>query len=86
LNAPEHVAVDAEGNVYIEDTGNNCIRMIDQNGIISTVVGMRGAGFRGDGGPAIGARLFQPSGMFLTSGGVLYIADSGNHRVRRVIL
>jgi trimeric autotransporter adhesin len=86
VNAPEHVAVDAAGNVYIEDTGNNCIRMIDQNGIITTVVGMRGAGFRGDGGPAIAARLFQPSGMFLTPGGILYIADSGNNRVRRVIL
>lgn len=86
FNSPEHVEVDSEGNVYIEDTQNNCIRMIDLNGIITTVVGMRGEGFRGDGGPADMARLSEPSGMLLAPGGVLYIADSGNNRVRRVIL
>jgi sugar lactone lactonase YvrE len=86
MNAPEHVAVDDEGNVYIEDTGNNCIRMVDVNGIITTVVGMRGGGFVGDGGPADEARLSEPSGMLLTPDGVLFIADSGNNRVRRVIL
>jgi sugar lactone lactonase YvrE len=86
FNAPEHVAVDAEGNVYIEDTGNHCIRMIDLNGILSTVVGMCAEGYRGDGGPATRARLSEPSGMFLTDDGVLYIADSANHRVRRVVL
>jgi NHL repeat len=78
--------VDSEGNVYIEDTGNNCIRKIDLNGIITTIVGMRREGFRGDGGPADVARLSEPSGMVLAPGGVLYIADSGNNRVRRVIL
>jgi sugar lactone lactonase YvrE len=86
MNAPEHVAVDEDGNLYIEDTGNNCIRVVDPNGIITTVVGMRPKGFRGDGGPADLARLSEPSGMLLTPDGVLYIADSGNNRVRRVIL
>ncbi len=86
MNAPEHVAVDGEGNVYIEDTGNNCIRVVDLNGIIATVVGMRRKGFRGDGDPAGLARLSEPSGMLLTPDGVLYIADSGNNRVRRVAL
>ena len=86
MNAPEHVAVDDEGTVYIEDTGNNCIRMVDLDGVITTIVGMRGSGFRGDGGPARQARLSEPSGMLLTDNDVLYIADSGNNRVRRVIL
>lgn len=86
FNSPEHVAVDSEGNVYVEDTGNNCIRMVDLNGIITTVVGMRGKGFKGDGGPADLALLSEPSGMVLAPGGVLYVADSGNNRVRRVIL
>ena len=86
FNSPEHVEVDSEGNVYIEDTGNNCIRKIDLNGIITTIVGMRAEGFRGDGGSANLARLSEPSGMVLAPGGVLYVADSGNERVRRVIL
>jgi sugar lactone lactonase YvrE len=86
LNAPEHVEVDGEGTVYIEDTGNHCIRMVDAEGIIQTIVGTCEPGFSGDGGPARSARLWQPSGMLLTSDGVLYVADSGNERVRRVIL
>ena len=86
MNSPEHVAVDAEGNLFIEDTGNNRIRMVDLNGMITTIVGMGGRDFGGDGGPADLARLSEPSGMLLTPDGVLYIADSGNNRVRRVIL
>lgn len=86
FNSPEHVAVDDAGNLYIEDTGNNCIRVVDINGVVTTIVGMRGRGFEGDGGPAHLARLSQPSGMLLTPTGVLYIADSGNNRIRRVIL
>jgi hypothetical protein len=86
MNSPEHIAVDGEGNVFIEDTGNHCIRMVDLNGIITTIVGMRPSGFRGDGGPARLAHLSEPSGMLLTRDRVLFIADSGNNRVRRVIL
>jgi hypothetical protein len=86
MNSPEHIAVDAQGFLFIEDTGNHCIRMVDLNGIITTIVGMRPSGFRGDGGPARLAHLSQPSGMLLTPDKVLFIADSGNNRVRRVIL
>jgi sugar lactone lactonase YvrE len=87
LTATEHVEVDDSGNVYIEDTGNQCIRVIDSEGIIRTVVGTCAeSGFSGDGGPARSAQLWQPSGMMLTPDGVLYIADSANNRVRRVIL
>jgi sugar lactone lactonase YvrE len=91
FNAPEHVEVDQEGRIYIEDTGNNCIRMVDLDGIVRTIVGVcrpvqDEPGFSGDGGPASEALLWQPSGMLLTPDGVLYIADSANNRVRRVIL
>jgi hypothetical protein len=86
LHSPEHIAIDAAGKVFIEDTMNHCIRMVDLNGTITTIVGMGQKGFGGDGGPANAARLFQPSGMVLTPDDVLYIADSGNNRVRRVIL
>jgi sugar lactone lactonase YvrE len=72
--------------VYIEDTGNHCIRMVDLDGTITTIVGVGEPGFRGDGGPARSALLRQPSGMTLTPDGVLYIADSANNRVRRVIV
>jgi sugar lactone lactonase YvrE len=83
---PEHVEVDQDGRVYIEDTGNHCIRMVDLDGTITTIVGVGEPGFRGDGGPARSALLQQPSGMTLTPDGVLYIADSANNRVRRVIV
>ena len=86
MNSPEHIAVNSLGFLFIEDTGNNCVRMVDLNGIITTIVGMRGRGFDGDGGPADLSRLSEPSGMLLMPDGVLYIADSGNNRVRRVIL
>jgi sugar lactone lactonase YvrE len=86
FNHPEHVAVDQEGNVYVEDTGNHCIRTVDTEGIVRTIVGTCHAGFAGDEGPALRAQLFEPSGMLLAPGGVLYIADSANNRVRRVIL
>jgi sugar lactone lactonase YvrE len=87
LNAPEHVEVDQDGRLYIEDTGNHCIRMVELDGTITTIVGTcTEPGYSGDGGPARSARLWEPSGMTLTPDGVLYIADSGNNRVRRVIL
>jgi sugar lactone lactonase YvrE len=73
------------GTCSIEDTMNHCIRMVDLNGTITTIIGTGRKGFAGDGAPADTARLFQPSGMLLTPDGVLYVADSGN-RVRRVVL
>lgn len=90
LGSPHHVEVDQDGRVYIEDTANDCIRMIDLDGTIRPIVGVcrrgRGPAFGGDNGAALEARLWQPSGMVLTPDGVLYIADSGNDRVRRVVL
>ncbi|MGH9034616.1 MAG: hypothetical protein ACRD0O_02545, partial [Acidimicrobiia bacterium] len=83
---PKTLAMDAEGrNLYIADTGNNRIRRIDlASGIISTVAGVTRAGAEGDGGPAGRALLNSPRGLWLTRDGTLYIADTDNHRIRKV--
>ncbi len=84
LGAPEGLAVDAAGNVYISDSSDNRIRKIDRRGMISTVAGDGYAWFRGDGGPASLAQLSHPYGLALDSGGTLYVADLGNQRVRAI--
>jgi DNA-binding beta-propeller fold protein YncE len=85
LNAPSAVAVDGEGNLYIADTGNHRIRRVDAaTGVITTVVGNGRPGFSGDGGSATEARLRLPAGVAADGEGNLFIADTGNHRVRRV--
>jgi uncharacterized protein (TIGR03437 family) len=83
LNAPNGVAVDSSGNLYIADTGNNRVRKVS-NGIISTVAGNGTYGFGGDNGPAGSAELNAPSGVAVDSSGNLYIADTANNRIREV--
>ncbi|MCP4213622.1 MAG: hypothetical protein GY765_03150, partial [bacterium] len=63
LNAPYGMAVDAQGNLFIADRDNNCIRKVDTNGIITTVVGNANAGYGGDGGPATRAQLDYPKNV-----------------------
>ena len=83
LHFPEAVAVDGSGNLYIADTHNNSIRKIDATGTITTVAGMRDyGGYRGDGGPASWAFLNNPAAVTVDSAGNLYIADTGNERIR----
>ena len=85
MNNPTGVAVDGAGNLYVADTGNNAIRMIaSASGEISTVVGGSSGGYSGDGGLATAAQLRLPQGATLDAGGNLYIADTGNHRIRMV--
>jgi uncharacterized repeat protein (TIGR01451 family) len=84
LNAPNGVAVDAAGNLYIADTLNNRIRKVTPAGVISTVAGTGVAGFGGDGGLATSAQLNAPTGLVLDSVGNLFVADSGNNRIRRI--
>jgi trimeric autotransporter adhesin len=83
LKAAKGVVVDSAGNLYIADSGNNRIRKVSSEGIISTVAG-GGTGGLGDGGAATAAQLYSPAGVAVDSAGNLYIADSGNNRIRKV--
>jgi sugar lactone lactonase YvrE len=75
LNDPSGIVFDADGNLYFADSGNNRIRRIDKNGMITTVAGTGVAGHDGDGGPATKAQLTYPIGLGITSDGMIYIAD-----------
>ncbi len=86
LNRPKGVSFDKAGNMYIADSSNNCIRKVDTNGIISTVIGNGTKGYSGDGSPATSASLNGPSAIAFDAGGNIYIADCANHCVRKVIL
>lgn len=84
MNLPQDMVVDAAGNVYISDTNNHRVRRVAPNGVITTYAGTGKRDFGGDGGPATQANLSFPFGLALDSAGNLYIADSGNARVRKV--
>jgi hypothetical protein len=86
LNSPEHLWIDLTGNVYIADSYNHRIRMVDSNGVITTIAGGGSHNPLRDGGPATAAGLSNVSGVAVGPDGVLYIADSGHNRVRMVIL
>jgi sugar lactone lactonase YvrE len=85
LTGPADVVLDAAGNIFIADAGNNCIRKVDAStGIITTVAGNGIQGFSGDGNRATSANLSIPIGISVDGVGNLFIADTGNSRVRRV--
>ena len=84
LNRPWAIALDGAGNLYITDLRNIRIRKVDTSGTITTVAGTGEEGFSGDGGPATSAQLFGPRGVALDGAGNLYIADTGNIRIRKV--
>jgi sugar lactone lactonase YvrE len=83
LDGPYDVAVDAAGNLFIADAFNDRIRKVSTTGIITTVVG-GGTGGLGDGGPAVSAELDAPRGVAVDAAGNLFIADTGNQRIRKV--
>jgi hypothetical protein len=84
FNGPKAIRCDREGNVFVVDTENHSIRRVDaKTGEVTTVAGgQKGGG--GDGGPATRAGLDRPHGCVVDDKGVVYIADTNNHRVRRV--
>lgn len=82
LNAPQGLALDNSGNLFVADRGNARIRKVDTNGLITTVAGDAMAGFYGNGGPSTAASLNGPSGVSADGRGNLYIADASNHRMR----
>jgi glucose/arabinose dehydrogenase len=84
LATPVAVAPTPDGGFLIADTGNNRIRKVFANGTILTVAGTTTGGYSGDGGPAVTAQLNSPTGVAMTSDGGFLIADSDNHRIRRV--
>jgi RHS repeat-associated protein len=85
FNSVFGVAVDRDGTVYVADLGSHCIRRIGTDGTITTVAGLPGVcGFGGDGGPAGAATLCLPRDVAVGPDGSLYIADTANHRIRRV--
>ncbi len=83
LSGPHGVAVDASGNLFFADSGS-LIRKVSASGIITTVAGTGNQGFNGNGGPATSAWLYGPGGVAVDASGNLFIADSGNGRIRRV--
>jgi DNA-binding beta-propeller fold protein YncE len=84
LNNPVDLALAEDGTLYFTDVYNHCVRAIDPDGIISTVVGVCGeSGTSGDGGPATAARLKRPYGLELTPT-ALHISDTGNNIIRSV--
>jgi uncharacterized protein (TIGR03437 family) len=84
LNNPLGLAVDSQGDLFIADTSNHCVREIIK-GIISTFAGQCGSsGAGGDGGPATSASLYDPNGVAVDGSGAVYIADTGNCKIRRV--
>jgi streptogramin lyase len=82
FNGPKWIHVGADGDVYVVDTENQCVRRIEvRTGTIRTVAGGR-AGSEGDGGPALDAGMGRPHGCWVDEKGDLYTADTNNHRIR----
>lgn len=84
LSGPRGVFVDHDGNVFIADTSNHRIRRVTPGGIISTIAGNGKPGYSGDGGIATAARLYGPTTLYVDPLGTVYIADTYNHRIRKV--
>ena len=86
INGPTGIALDSGGNLYIADTFNYRLRKVTiANGTISTIAGNGIPGFAGDSGSATGANLCGPSGVAVDANGNIYISDTGNQRIRKVI-
>jgi len=87
LNLPFAVAVDTTGNVYIADKNNCVVRKVDTTNTITTIAGTPGScGYSGDGGKGTSAQLYNPSGVGVDGNGNLFIGDTNNCVVRRLIL
>jgi sugar lactone lactonase YvrE len=85
--SPTGIAFDGEGRLLVADAHNHQVFRLDLlTGVITTIAGGRGSGFGGDGGLAMGAKLSSPSGVAVSMAGDVFIADSGNRRIRRIRL
>ena len=84
LLSPRNLAVDDAGTLYFSEFEGHRVRKVGSDGRISTAAGTGQSGFRGDGTAAAGALLSYPAGLAVDRSGSLYIADSGNNRIRKV--
>lgn len=87
LSYPQDLKLDASGNIFFTDSGNNAIReILVSNGNIQTIAGGNATGaFAGDGGPATSAQLYNPNGLFIDGSGNIFFADSQNNVVREIL-
>ena len=86
INFPTGVALDAAGNIYISDAGNNRVRKVNiADGTISTIAGTGVAGYSGDGGNATSATLNAPEGITLDASGNIYVSEFGSNAVRKIL-
>lgn len=83
FNSPYGVAVDANGNIYVADSGNHCIRKITPSGVVSTLAGMAGSGDFVD-GTGSEARFNYPYSLAIDKSNNIFVADLNNNRIRKV--
>jgi DNA-binding beta-propeller fold protein YncE len=90
FSLPRDLALGIDGEIYIADTDNSCVRVIDVDGVVDTFAGRCAtdsstADYAGDGGPAVDALLNRPFGIAVDPDGNVYVADTFNHAVRRIV-
>jgi sugar lactone lactonase YvrE len=83
FNYPQGLAVDSTGTVYVADSSNHLIRKITKDGVVSTLAGSGSAG-SGSNGSGTSATFRAPSGLAVDSTGTVYVADTGNHLIRKI--
>ncbi|MDR0442237.1 MAG: hypothetical protein LBH44_02380 [Treponema sp.] len=83
FDSPSDIAIDEYGNVYVADTGNHCIRKITPDGTVITIAG-HGYDWNYIDGKAVSARFYSPSGVAIDSKENVYVADTGNHCIRKI--
>ena len=85
LHNPSGLAVDSVGNLYVADSANHVIRVVDTSGTIGTIAGTGQSGYSGDGGPPEEATMTNLGGLAIDANGWIYIVDINNHAIRRIV-